>query len=774
MENNIKEQNQISITPEFYQLLKQYTNSNDPLEDPNFDIASYLNEKFPDFKSLEKLPELIDDFDRQIGELDEEIDGLMCERATYNEELKNYMNELNNDVGKIIELINTIKQKTDTNETTVKLICNDIKNLDNARNNITTTISSLTKLIMLITGIEKLETFVKEKLYKEAANAIAASNDIMDYFKDYKHVTQVNNLYQKKDALCGQLLSSILDEFKNNIGELPKNSDKLYDACLAINAIGDNAIITLKTWFTQYKLTPYENAYSPNNEKPVEFKDTERRFEWLKRCLKDYDKLYDEIFPPSWGFKSQLCQEFCRITKIHLNDMFLKNIDGIIHIDVESLVMVLNKTINFEKHLHEYLLAEFPGQILDKNNQKINLEKLSENTNPQDIVDELMIKYNINNKQRNPNRKDPNEKPKYRPFRVLGVISESFEPYMQSYVNNEEEKIKQTIIDLQSKDRIEGKLYVSSLYLFNNIKQAMNRCLSFSKGKTFLDLCDKFSDIFKYYNDNILKNKFNLNFYQKKENTNKNLKDEDITVIAYIINTCDYCISTIGSLTISLKEKIEEKFEDEINYDNVIDNIREIYKNAYDLLSNNIKISINDILQSNFLKKNWVLGNNENIEANSYVFSISKVLEKTFILIKDILQEEFICHFLNIIPKIILENLMSYIYKVKKIDENGAQQLLTDIGELKNNILNLYFIVIKQDPGQSKENDSRYICLNMIIKKEFSKIESRLKCLGSVVMEIGNAYKTFVEDKSKEDFDKLIMLRGIKKNEITDYEKIFI
>jgi hypothetical protein len=245
-------------------------------------------------------------------------------------------------------------------------------------------------------------------------------------------------------------------------------------------------------------------------------------------------------------------------------------------------------------------------------------------------------------------------------------------------------------------------------------------------------------------------------------------------VIAYIINTCDYCISTIGSLTISLKEKIEEKFEDEINYDNVIDNIREIYKNAYDLLSNNIKISINDILQSNFLKKNWVLGNNENIEANSYVFSISKVLEKTFILIKDILQEEFICHFLNIIPKIILENLMSYIYKVKKIDENGAQQLLTDIGELKNNILNLYFIVIKQDPGQSKENDSRYICLNMIIKKEFSKIESRLKCLGSVVMEIGNAYKTFVEDKSKEDFDKLIMLRGIKKTEITDYEKIFI
>jgi hypothetical protein len=59
--------------------------------------------------------------------------------------MKNYMNQLNNDVSKIIELVNTIKTNTDTNETTVKMICDDIKNLDNARNNITTTISSLTK-----------------------------------------------------------------------------------------------------------------------------------------------------------------------------------------------------------------------------------------------------------------------------------------------------------------------------------------------------------------------------------------------------------------------------------------------------------------------------------------------------------------------------------------------------------------------------------------------------------------------------------------------------
>jgi hypothetical protein len=60
------------------------------------------------------------------------------------------------------------------------------------------------------------------------------------------------------------------------------------------------------------------------------------------------------------------------------------------------------------------------------------------------------------------------------------------------------------------------------------------------------------------------------------------------------------------------------------------------------------------------------------------------------------------------------------------------------------------------------------------MKKEFGKIESRLKCIGSSVPEMGNAYKTFVEDKSKDDFDKLIAIRGAKRNDIHEYEKIFI
>ena len=58
-------------------------------------------------------------------------------------------------------------------------------------------------------------------------------------------------------------------------------------------------------------------------------------------------------------------------------------------------------------------------------------------------------------KERNPNRKDPNNTPRYRLFRVIGVISETFEPYMNSYVTNEEKKIKDIITNLVQNDRME-------------------------------------------------------------------------------------------------------------------------------------------------------------------------------------------------------------------------------------------------------------------------------------------------------------------------------
>jgi len=577
----------------------------------------------------------------------------------------------------------------------------------------------------LITGLENLEHFVKNKLFKEAANAIAASNDILEHFVEYKHVTQINQLFLKKDSLCSNLLAIILDEFKNYINLAPNNSEVLYEACLAINAIGDSAINSLKTWFIQCKLAPYEEIFDPKKENSVEFSDSERRFEWLKRILKEYNQLYDSIFPQSWGFKSQICQDFCRITKLHINEMLSSSLDESdlkAKIDVDVLVRVLNNTINFENNLHIYLVDDFENFNNPKNSQKQqkvlslqgmelqkknkdgvdNVSEINKNIaqiNSSSVIDEIKAKYD--NRTENSNlaheRSEPNNIPKYSLFRVKGLISESFDPYMISYVQIEEKKLKDVIDSLKLNDRIEGKLYVSSLHLFNNIKQAMNRCLTFSKSKTFFDLSKIFKNVFRYYTDNVLfinnKNpkyrELSKEYFKDIAKEKDKISDEDLKYTAYIINTCDYCITTINALVDSLRDKIEEKYKNQIFYDDVLDYIKQSYKIAFDVIMNWIKSIANDQFNQGITKFSWV-NLAEDLDNSLYVNSLAKQIESVFNIIKDIIAENFCFHILNSLPKIVTECFLMNLYKIKKIDESGAEKMLIHVFLIKQNVLKLY------------------------------------------------------------------------------------
>jgi hypothetical protein len=49
------------------------------------------------------------------------------------------------------------------------------------------------------------------------------------------------------------------------------------------------------------------------------FENTERRFAWLKRKLRDYKNTYESIFPESWALEPMLAYEFCKETKLQLD-----------------------------------------------------------------------------------------------------------------------------------------------------------------------------------------------------------------------------------------------------------------------------------------------------------------------------------------------------------------------------------------------------------------------------------------------------------------------
>ena len=98
-----------------------------------------------------------------------------------------------------MDKISNVKEKADKSEEMVKSICSEIRSLDIAKKNITFTITSLKRMIMLsnfdklkinciVTGIEQLRDFCIKKKYREASHLIEATDELCTYFKEYKDI----------------------------------------------------------------------------------------------------------------------------------------------------------------------------------------------------------------------------------------------------------------------------------------------------------------------------------------------------------------------------------------------------------------------------------------------------------------------------------------------------------------------------------------------------------------------------------------------------------
>ena len=90
-------------------------------------------------------------------------------------------------------------------------------------------------------------------------------------------------------------------------------------------------------WFSNFILRPYQEIFEPG--KPdSQFENARRRFSWLKRTIKEYGEKYDQIFPEHWYMQQMVAQEFCRLTKIHIDEILSGQH---FQIDVSKLIEVM-------------------------------------------------------------------------------------------------------------------------------------------------------------------------------------------------------------------------------------------------------------------------------------------------------------------------------------------------------------------------------------------------------------------------------------------------
>jgi hypothetical protein len=90
-------------------------------------------------------------------------------------------------------------------------------------------------------------------------------------------------------------------------------------------------------WFSNYLLRPYLEIFEPG--KPdSDFENAKRRFSWLKRTLKEFEEKYKNTFIEHWYMEHMIAYEFCRQTKLHIDEILSSNHQKI---DVSKLIEIL-------------------------------------------------------------------------------------------------------------------------------------------------------------------------------------------------------------------------------------------------------------------------------------------------------------------------------------------------------------------------------------------------------------------------------------------------
>jgi len=129
----------------------------------------------------------IDQLGSELKSMNSELISAIHQHALMNTQINSEISSAQQKTMEVIQEIQVIKEKAEKSESLVYEMCKDIKSLDIAKKNLTFSITTLKKFIMMITAINKLVEEQKNEArnYKETSNLISAFDELAIYFKKY-------------------------------------------------------------------------------------------------------------------------------------------------------------------------------------------------------------------------------------------------------------------------------------------------------------------------------------------------------------------------------------------------------------------------------------------------------------------------------------------------------------------------------------------------------------------------------------------------------------
>ncbi|XP_015792106.1 vacuolar protein sorting-associated protein 53 homolog [Tetranychus urticae] len=754
------EDSKVTIPAEVQETISKVLVSDDPLDQCDFDAIEYINTIFPTEQSLTNIDDVLSKMKDKIRNLDQDIRRVVRGQSDVETEGRAALDEVRRVIGVLTSNIGEMKEQAKKSEQMVNEITADIKQLDNAKRNLTSSITMLNNLHILVEGVDKLSEACTKRNYGTAAGILQSVNDVLNQLDKHRHIPQIKQLVGQINGITDQLAEQIKADFKSVIEGRPKSKQGaaisqnqlrlLAEACLVVSTMnpdGEKNLVKdqLLEWFIDSELEEYKALFQDNQD--LAWLDKiDKRYNWLKKHLIEFEERFGRMFPPKWEVSECIAVEFCKLTANQLSKVMMNRAN---EMNVRLLLFAFDKTSAFENLLNQ----RFTGVTL---------------------INDEMSKENLLN-----------------PF--SGLITHCFEPHLKIYVEAQEKNLSQLIDEFVDKyqkqkftnDRNVSEVFPSAGMLFSQYKNCLVRCVQLSTGRPLVELSFKFKKNLEEYATRVLNNNLprlkttslsasgvsvinaaisatGLLQISLKEGEVVRYTKQELCQICCILLTANYCLETVQQLEKKLQEKVDKQYLDKINLSSEQDLFHRIILNCIDLLIQDIESGC-ELGFSLMIKTQWsTIGTP--IDQSPYVKLIVDNLQQIFPFIRENLQDarKYFTQLCNRFAQVFIPKFIGYLFRCKPLRQEGAEQLLLDTHLLKK--------VLQELPGWESNVKSAPASYVKEVIRGMTKAEMILKVVLVPHRDVNHyieSYAKLLPDSNMEEFVKILDMKGVRRPEST-------
>jgi vacuolar protein sorting-associated protein 53 len=487
----------------------------------DYDPIAHLNAIFSHPSTLTSIAGTASVLQTHQNDLSTSISTLAATQAYSDDSSLRRMQSAKVELAQLFRKIESVRTRAIETEQTITSMTADIKRLDGTKRNLTLSMTALKRLQMLTTAYEQLRGLAKTRQYRDCASLLQAVLQLMKHFNSYRSIDQIATLSRNVAELQRELLEQVCEDFEIAFakGEVGNKKAVLGEACLVMDALGENARARLVTWYVNTQLREYRQVFRGNDE-AGSLDNIGRRYSWFRRMLKTYEDEHAGIFPVQWRVNEVLANSFCEGTRDDFKGILERSMrrpEGG-RIDVNLLLSCMQETMDFE-HSLEKRFASDPRASID------TLSSMEE-----------------------------------KPQTFDRSISEAFEPYLSHWVDSQDRQLATMVPKYRNQPLLPADeefssqaVIPSSIELFHFYKTTLAQCAKLSTGERLLDLSKTLAKYLDEYAQQVL-----LHFLQVPGGPS-------LQNIILVLNTADYWHMNTQQLEDNLKKRIDSELQSKVD-----------------------------------------------------------------------------------------------------------------------------------------------------------------------------------------------------------------